>query len=238
MSNNDVAAPLSPEERVRWDVIVAAIAFGVIILDQTSKALVVSHFSGIHTYDVVSILGNVLTIVYDQNTGAAFSSFVQAPLLLGLLILLAICVIGWLYWTTRSRANLMLKITFGLIIGGALGNLIDRWRHGYVVDFVHFQLPGLHHFDFAIFNVADSAISLGVIGLAITFWRMQSENNQPTAQTSSELAVSPVGKPAEHRNASTAARTPKLTQAARPIVRSPIQSGPKPLLEDHTNDQP
>jgi signal peptidase II len=172
------AESLTPEARVRWDVIVGAIALGVIIIDQITKRLIVAHFSGVHAHDVVPIFGNILSLEYTGNPGAAFSSFLNSPGLLGFLIAVAIAVIGWMYWSTRPRNNPWLKATFGLIIGGALGNLIDRVRLGYVVDFIHFQIPAIR-FDFAIFNVADSAISVGVVMLAIIFWTLPRES-EPT----------------------------------------------------------
>lgn len=172
------AQTLTPEARVRWDLIVGAVALGVVIIDQITKRLVVAHFTGAHARDVVPILGNVLTLEYTVNPGAAFSSFINSPGMLAFLIAVAVGVIGWMYWSTRPRNNPWLKTTFGLIIGGALGNLIDRVRLGSVVDFIHFQIPAIH-FDFAIFNVADSAISVGVVMLAIIFWTLPRES-EPT----------------------------------------------------------
>ena len=165
---------LTPEGQVRWDLIVAGIAVLVIIIDQITKALIHARFAGSHVFDVVPIIGNNLTLVFDKNKGAAFSSFTNSPVLLGLLIFIAVGVIAYMYWMNRSRDYPLLKVTFGLIAGGAVGNLIDRVRLGYVTDFIHFQLPSLH-FDFAIFNIADSAISIGIVSLAYVFWTLPRE---------------------------------------------------------------
>jgi len=85
-----------------------------------------------------------------------------------LLIAVAIGVIAYLYIRNINTSSLWYKLIFGLIIGGALSNLIDRVRHGgYVVDFISFNIPQLN-FHFAIFNLADAAISVGVVLLFIT----------------------------------------------------------------------
>jgi signal peptidase II len=84
-----------------------------------------------------------------------------------LLIAVAIGVIAYLYIRNINTANLWYKLIFGLIIGGALSNLFDRVLHGgYVVDFISFNIPQLN-FHFAIFNLADAAISVGVVLLFV-----------------------------------------------------------------------
>ena len=88
--------------------------------------------------------------------------------MLVLLIAVAIGVIAYLYIRNINTSSLWYKLIFGLIIGGALSNLIDRVRHGgYVVDFISFNIPQFN-FHFAIFNLADAAISVGVILLFVT----------------------------------------------------------------------
>jgi len=80
----------------------------------------------------------------------------------------AIGVIAYLYLRNINTGSLWYKLIFGLIIGGALSNLIDRVRHGgYVVDFISFNIPQFN-FHFAIFNLADAAISVGVVLLFVT----------------------------------------------------------------------
>jgi signal peptidase II len=119
-----------------------------------------------------------------------------------LLIAVAIGVIMYLYIRNINTGSLWYKLIFGLIIGGALSNLLDRVRHGgYVVDFISFNIPQLN-FHFAIFNLADAAISVGVVLLFITLLlgsilkpeetvkRTQTEQKTslvPPATTSSEV---------------------------------------------------
>src|SRR5207302_5972042 len=84
------------------------------------------------------------------------------------MIIAAIAIITYLYLRMLNSGPLVYKLIFGMIIGGALSNLIDRARHsGYVVDFISFRIPQIG-FYFAIFNIADAAISVGVFLLFIT----------------------------------------------------------------------
>jgi signal peptidase II len=217
----DTAETLAPEARVRWDLIVGAVALGVIIIDQITKHLIVAHFTGTHAYDVVPVFGNVLSLEYTGNRGAAFSSFTNSPGVLAFLIAVAVGVIGWMYWSTRPRKNPWLKVTFGLIIGGALGNLIDRMRLGYVVDFIHFQIPAIH-FDFAIFNVADSAISVGVVLLAIIFWTLPRESD-PTLATAAD-GNPDTGKAALHATPAKVGATADLLAKTSSATKGAITS--------------
>ncbi len=139
----------------------------VLILDQWSKAWVVTNLYPPYFGPQISLIGDYLILYYIKNNGAAFSLFANSIVLV-LLIVVAIGVIAYLYLRMLNTGNLGYKLIFGLIIGGALGNLIDRAHHsGYVVDFISFNIPQLN-FHFAIFNLADAAISVGVILLFVT----------------------------------------------------------------------
>ncbi len=151
----------------RSDLVMAATGVLVILLDQLTKHWVMQYFTPDRA--PIQLVGHVLELQYVQNTGVAFSLF-EGQAILFLFVAIAIGVIGVLYWRARESGSIVLKLTFGLILGGAIGNnLIDRLIHRYVVDFIHFQIPGV--FDWPVFNVADSAISVGVVLLAILLWR-------------------------------------------------------------------
>jgi signal peptidase II len=129
----------------------------VIILDQWSKWLIVRHVDLFQTRMVLP----VFDITHTHNRGVAFSFFNSgADWPRWFFSVLAIVVSTVLtVWLKRLPATArLLPAAIGLIVGGALGNLIDRLRHGYVIDFiqVHWQL---HYFP--VFNVADSAITIG-----------------------------------------------------------------------------
>jgi signal peptidase II len=145
-----------------------ALAVVVILLDQWTKSLIVGYFGVPYVKPPIPIFGPVLELQYIRNTGVAFS-LLEGQAVLFVFIAIAIIVIGVLYWRLRETAGLLMKLTFGLILGGAFGNLLDRFRQAYVVDFIHFQIPG--RFDFPVFNLADSAISIGVVALAVLLWR-------------------------------------------------------------------
>jgi signal peptidase II len=143
------------------DALALLIVIVVITLDQWTKALVVANLSPPETRSPLPVIGDYLTIYYIQNSGAAFSLLAN-NVVLAILIGVAICVITYLYARMFNTGPLAYKLIFGLIIGGAAGNLIDRaLRGGYVVDFIFFRIPQIGY-RFAIFNIADASISVGV----------------------------------------------------------------------------
>lgn len=151
--------------------LVVAIIIGV---DQWTKALVVEHLSPPDTGPRIHLIGQYLLLLYTQNNGAAFSLFANSAVLIGL-ITVAVVVICYIYARVINSGSLAIKLIMGMIVGGALGNIIDRLRHaGYVVDFIAFRIPQIN-FYFAIFNVADAAISVGVflffVALLVTSFR-------------------------------------------------------------------
>lgn len=145
--------------------ILACITGAIIALDQLSKAYILTHYQ---LYQSTNIITNFFNIVYARNTGAAFSFLATAkagfrtPFFM-LIPLLAMMAILWILRDTKDAQKGQI-IALSLIFGGALGNYLDRLRLGYVVDFLDFHWKEVYHF--AAFNVADSAICVGV-GLLI-----------------------------------------------------------------------
>jgi signal peptidase II len=150
------------------DLIMILAGLFVIILDQLTKSWVVQYFVVPEGKPAIPLLGPFLELAYVQNSGVAFS-LLSSDSIKFLFIALAIAVIGYLYWRNRENGSLLLKFSFGLVVGGAIGNLIDRFRLTYVIDFIHFHIPRV--FEFAVFNIADSAISVGVVLLAFLLWQ-------------------------------------------------------------------
>ena len=133
----------------------------VIVLDQSSKAALSSHF----IYGGSMALTPFFNLVLAHNTGAAFS-FLDNGVGMQRWLFSAIAIVasGWIVWLLRKHQSQMLfSFALAFILGGALGNLIDRISYGYVVDFLDFHWGGYH---FAAFNLADSAITCGA-GLLI-----------------------------------------------------------------------
>lgn len=145
----------------RWVVswtLVLIVAAVVTALDQVTKHLVVESLGPSAGSDQISVVPELLTFRYVENTGAAFGLFrgstsVLAVVSLGVVVFLALLFRGMI---STSR---LLGVAFGLQFGGAFGNLIDRLRLGYVVDFI--DVP-----HWPTFNVADSGITVGVVILA------------------------------------------------------------------------
>lgn len=135
------------------------LAAAVIVLDQVSKQLVIKTLTRFESIEVLP----VLNWVHMHNTGAAFSMMSHLPP--WVFVLLGVGVsIGILVWMRRNPLGQRLVASgLALILGGALGNVIDRVRLGHVTDFIDFHLDDWH---FAAFNVADMAISVGA-GLLI-----------------------------------------------------------------------
>ena len=134
----------------------------VIVLDQLSKLWISSHFSyGEHLY----VFG-VFNLVLAHNTGAAFSFLSDAGgMQRWLFTVIAVVASVWIVWLLRSHQHQKLfAMALSMILGGALGNLIDRIAYGYVVDFLDFHW-GVYHFP--AFNLADSAITCGAFLLII-----------------------------------------------------------------------
>lgn len=120
------------------------------------------------------ILPPWLYLTYIHNTGVAFGMFQGIPHFFTILNI--VISIGALYmYRTQMTHTPLVQICIGGIVGGAVGNIIDRLRQGYVTDFVHVTwFPG-------IFNVADSAITVSVIVLAIATWYNESRETTSDA---------------------------------------------------------
>ncbi|WP_238365540.1 signal peptidase II [Mesobacterium pallidum] len=138
----------------------------VFVLDQLSKLLVVQLLD-LKTRGEIDVLPPVLNLRMAWNTGINFGLFSrQSDIARWVLIAIAIAiVIGVIVWLRRQPQGRWAQISAGLLIGGALGNVIDRLVYGAVADFLNMSCCGIEN-PFA-FNVADIAIFAGAIGLAI-----------------------------------------------------------------------
>jgi signal peptidase II len=162
---------------------------GLIIgIDQWSKAAIRQHFIACNSGEYVPLIGQYFGLSYACNTGAAFSLFEHGhEALLFLFIAAALATIIWLYIRSANQTNLLLKLSFGLVLGGAIGNLIDRFRLGYVTDFLLFSIRPV--FTWPVFNLADSAICLGIFLLILYFWRRTSSTQCPSTPLEAELVM-------------------------------------------------
>lgn len=142
-----------------WLILFSCITLPVVALDQASKLFVKAHME---LYESIPVVRNFFDITYTLNPGAAFSMLADAPpwVRKALLITLAcVAIVVLCVMVARAPRVSLNSIAFALILGGASGNLIDRAIRGRVIDFVRW-----HYYDanFPVFNVADSAITVGV----------------------------------------------------------------------------
>lgn len=140
------------------------IAFFVIVLDQVSKAWIVGFFTE-RGGEPVAVLTPFFNFVLTGNRGMSFGLFNNNDAMNTAIFtaLAAAIVIALLVWMRRAN-NSVIRLALGMIIGGAIGNVIDRLTRGAVVDFLDFHLGNWHWY---AFNVADAAICLGVIALLL-----------------------------------------------------------------------
>jgi len=147
------AAP--KRDRARWPLFLV-VAATVLILDQVTKAWLVSMLPA--EGQRLSVIGDLVRLVNSRNSGALFGLFKEQAFLFGLVSIGVVALIAWYHGS--SGRNTLLSVALGLLLGGALGNMLDRLRLGYVVDFVDVGLGDLR---FYTFNVADSAISCAIL---------------------------------------------------------------------------
>ncbi|NDF14794.1 signal peptidase II [bacterium] len=151
----------------------------IIVTDQWTKLMVLAHFE---YGESLVMVRDFFSLTYVRNTGAAFGFLANSnptfrvPFFL-VVPIVAMVVLGFLY-RDLPRSSKWRSMALGLVSGGALGNLIDRVRLGYVVDFLDFHYRNQYYFP--AFNVADSAICVGVgILLLSTFSNKESDAPAP-----------------------------------------------------------
>ena len=135
----------------------------VVLADQLSKSYITSHYG---EFEFTTVLP-ILDITRMHNVGAAFSFLATASgwqrwLFISLAVIVSIGIVVWLYRMPRSQG--LLACGLALVLGGAIGNVIDRIRLGAVIDFIHFHWDRAY---FPAFNIADSAITVGAACLIL-----------------------------------------------------------------------
>lgn len=153
----------APAPRRGFDVWPLAVAAVALVLDQATKAAIIAALGPAEAGNRIALIPDFLEFVHTHNTGIAFS------LLRGqnsALLLIGLVVIGLLvyYYRAMPRNSTLLRVTVGGVVGGAVGNLVDRVRLGHVTDFIHVYVPGV--FNYPVFNVADSFVTVGMIVIA------------------------------------------------------------------------
>jgi len=136
----------------------------VSVPDQLSKLWIRTHLERGESLPIT----DRLSLIYIGNTGSAFGLLANQTFLL-IIVSIAALLFILLFLRYLSLATTLNMVSIGLILGGAVGNLIDRLRFGYVIDFIYFRLWG--NFHWPAFNIADVAITVGVFVLIYSFYK-------------------------------------------------------------------
>ena len=140
---------------------IAFISLAVILIDIITKLLVSNNML---LNKSITIIPNFFYLTYARNYGGAWSIFENSTLIITIISL--IVIIGIIYYLYKNKTTKKLEIIgYSLLLGGAIGNLIDRIIYGYVIDFLDFYILG---YDYPIFNIADIGIVIGIILLLIS----------------------------------------------------------------------
>lgn len=183
------------------------VTLGIVLLDQITKLLVKGftlpiiqyYHEGMQLGQSIPIIGDFLRLTFIENPGMAFGIEISGRLFLALFTLFA--SIGILYYIYRVRhEQFIIRLTLAIILGGAVGNLIDRIFYGVIfgeaplfygkvvdfidVDFFHIDFLSIHMDRFAIFNVADSAVTIGIVLMLLFHRRFTNIEESITSRSS------------------------------------------------------
>ncbi len=150
----------------RWLFLVAVMG-AVVAVDQVTKGWVIDSLRMGESRQPIPALSQFFQITRSENRGSAFGFLPQAGDIFLVIAVVVVTAMLVFYGRLPDHANLT-RLAIGLICGGALGNAIDRLQHGAVVDFIHYQIPGVIS---NVSNLADHAIVLGVFPIFIDSWR-------------------------------------------------------------------
>lgn len=171
----------------KW-MILGAVAGITVFIDQLGKAWVIANLELYQSIQPIPLLAPLFQMTRSTNTGAAFGIL---PMASNVFPLLALVVIGGLLWYFRNMPAKARFVPFaiGMVIGGAVGNVIDRLQYGYVIDFIHYQIPNLIS---NVSNLADHAIVLGVLFIiGESIWR------DYQAKKFGQIGIEDTSKPSE-----------------------------------------
>jgi signal peptidase II len=161
-THHENEGPVSGATWRQW-LLLALVAGLTILADQVSKAYIAAHLALHESWMPLDFIEPVFRITHIRNTGAAFGMFPQGGSIFLIIAVIVSTVIIYYYRQIPGHAWLV-RVALGLQLGGALGNVVDRVRQGYVVDFLNVKY-------WPVFNVADSSIVVGVALLALVMLR-------------------------------------------------------------------
>lgn len=161
--------PNSKKHKLRSYLLFWSVALFIFAVDQASKLFITRHIPAydFDPSDDIILIPGFLDFIHVHNSGAAWSLFSGHPWILAVL---GVAMLGAIFYFRKSIElhKPMMQLTFGLMAGGIMGNLLDRFRFGYVIDFIDVKFPFYH---WPTFNVGDCGISIGVfLYILMTFW--------------------------------------------------------------------
>jgi signal peptidase II len=172
--------------------VLIAVAAIIVILDQVTKEWIRANLAYGEIFRPELWLSQYARLLHWRNTGIVFGFFQDIPQLFNLLP--AIISLGIIYYFPRvPKEDRLIRIAMMLYLGGGIGNLIDRITQGYVTDFISIG-------SFAVFNVADASISVGVVILALGVYLKEKEEKK-LAETQNEVPqpeINPIDSPVEN----------------------------------------
>jgi len=140
----------------------------VFLIDQALKLSVLSKMP-LHSAFV--LIPKLLEIRHQHNTGMAFSVLAGQPLIMKLVVTALVGLLTYIAWRI-PRSRTLTRLAFAFILAGAYSNLLDRYVHGFVVDYINFLFV-----DFAVFNIADVALNIGAVLLLVDVLRKEPSAN-------------------------------------------------------------
>ena len=155
-------------------VILLLTALTILVADQLTKALVVANLA---VGEQARLLGDLVQVWHAQNRGAAFSLFQGGTVVFLIVSVLSIGIVAYFHRSLRDR-SLWLHVVLGIVLGGTLGNFIDRLRQGYVTDWLSI---GIGDTRWPTFNVADSSVVIGIGILVVYLFLTSPDRREATA---------------------------------------------------------
>lgn len=180
---------ISPGRKMRkWIILGGAMGIAILI-DRLSKGWVIANLELYESIQPIPFLAPWFQLTRSANTGAAFGLL---PMAGNVFLLLALGIIGVMLWHFRDTSDQACFVPFaiGIVIGGAIGNVIDRLQYGHVIDFIHYQIPNLIS---NVSNLADHAIVCGtvfIIGESLRRDYQAKKRGQPRAKDAHGAAES------------------------------------------------
>jgi signal peptidase II len=175
---------------IRYWLLLFAIVAVVLAADQITKRFIVENLRLGESRQPVPALSDYFQITRSQNSGAAFGFLPEAGDLFLVIAVVVVIALAYFYPRLSDRAILQ-RVGAGLVCAGALGNALDRIQYGVVVDFIHYQIPGVIS---NVSNIADHAIVLGVVFIFIESWLQERAEKRAALENETQAQDLPVAE--------------------------------------------